>query len=775
MLSGSLIAQTPTAGLPSPPATTSTLGSVKPNPASITVAVDGTISAIGSSAAPQYIAPQAISGCGVEYVSGLTYTVGACTYSINGVVYNSPLSNVTLATADPTNPRIDVIFVDTTQVVQVLTGTPAGSPQQPVVDPSTQLQLTTVLVSASSTTPANTTVVSIYLEGTEWTGSTGGTNSARVNLTSTSNPYSGTHDTEFGTSGTVTTTTFSQYVDPAAGTVTLSNYNALTFYMRNKAAWPSTRSVTVQWFNGSTPQGTPVVLSNGAFGFNATTNTTSYQQVLIPAAMFGLAGIPVTTVRFTVTGTGTALTGFYLDQVTLQGGNGGIVLPTTLMNFKGPWSATATYSPNDTVTSSGTGYVALAANTNQVVTNASFWATLAPSGGSLPAGTTGQTIFYATGGTTGTATSALTVAGAAATSHIGVGLSTPIAQLEDSGPFYQDANFTGTVTFGASCSATATSCTIAGGTGLNATGGVVLASFNNGSSGQEYICYSVATSTTLTIGGGNCQTPVTTNGRSYWGSTAAIHANGEQIVMVSSAIVASASSVPIYVALGNGATGGGFGFGNASASIFGHVSGASFDVPIYALGTSGMCLSNAPSVPGGNCLFLDSGGGTALEYVNANNNAVLVSQPSTPAYVITSQAISSASLTAITNTTTSIVPNNNTAGGTISTHCKIIWSQATAGTVQFGIKASAAPTDIWVSEQDSAGVYVAPVYTTITSATTTATSGTIVPTAFGTNYSSDLWIAMNPGTSNNVSVQLYASASVNTITIQPGTGCTGWN
>lgn len=336
--------------------------------------------ALPTQPASQYIAPQAISGCGVEYVTGLIYNVGACTYSINGVIYHSPLTTgVTLAPADPTNPRIDVIYVDTTQTVQTITGTPAVTPQQPVVDPSAQLELTFILVPAAATTPGNTTLVDIYLEGVEWTGAKGGSNGSRVNLTSTSNPFSGTHDTEFGVGGTVATTTFAGYTVPSAGTVNLANYNTLTFYIRNKAAWAATNSITIQWFNGTTQKGTGVVLSNGAFGFNSTTNTTTYQQISVPASTFGIAGVPVTSVRFTVSGTGAALTGFYLDQITLQGGSGGVILPTTLMNFKGTWSSTATYNPNDTVTSGGIGYVALTQNTNVAVSTTSTWAPLAQS------------------------------------------------------------------------------------------------------------------------------------------------------------------------------------------------------------------------------------------------------------------------------------------------------------------------------------------------------------------------------------------------------------
>src|SRR5690242_10210474 len=37
------------------------------------------------------------SGCGMEYVSGLTFNVGACTYTIGGAQYTSPTTTVTLS------------------------------------------------------------------------------------------------------------------------------------------------------------------------------------------------------------------------------------------------------------------------------------------------------------------------------------------------------------------------------------------------------------------------------------------------------------------------------------------------------------------------------------------------------------------------------------------------------------------------------------------------------------------------------------------------------
>ena len=68
---------------------------------------------------------------------------------------------------------------------------------------------------------------------------------------------------EFGAGGTVATSTFAQALtDPASGTENLSTWNFIVFYIRNKAAWPTNRSVTIQWFSGATAVGMGVVLNN---------------------------------------------------------------------------------------------------------------------------------------------------------------------------------------------------------------------------------------------------------------------------------------------------------------------------------------------------------------------------------------------------------------------------------------------------------------------------------------------------------------------------------
>lgn len=332
----------------------------------------------GGGTTPGYPANQPVSGCGVEYVSGLTFTVGACTYTIGGTQYTSALTSITLAAADPSNPRIGVIIVDNTGTASAITGTPAASPAQPTVDYSTQLPLNLVLVNANATTPSAITATLIYDENTEWTCSS----SAHINCASTNNPYHGTKDIEATTAVSGNNFTL---VKPAAGTVDLSTQSTLTFYIRSKAQWPAgsgngangLRTLSLFWLNGSTQIGVQVVLKDGAFGF-ASSLTTGYQQISIPLGLFGTGSNLVTTLEAQVTGNGGSSSfGWYIDEVSLQAGTTTLSLPATLMNFKGVWNSTTNYNVNDVVVSSGTGYVALKANTNIAVTTASTWAAVA--------------------------------------------------------------------------------------------------------------------------------------------------------------------------------------------------------------------------------------------------------------------------------------------------------------------------------------------------------------------------------------------------------------
>ena len=323
---------------------------------------------------------QTTGGCGVEYTTGLHITVGACSYSISGVAYNSPIANLTFTTADPTNPRIDAVIVDNTSVASIIAGTPAATPLLPAIDPSTQLSLTFMLIPAMGTAPTGVVSTTLYDENTEWTCAS----TANINCNSTNNPYHLTKDIE--ATAAVLNNNFT-LVNPAAGTVDLSTQNNLVFYIRSKAAWPTgnganaARFLSLFWLNGSTQVGNTIVLRDGAFGFNSST-LGAYQQINIPVGLFQTGSNLVTTLKVLVSGnSGSSSIGWYIDEVTLQSGFNPPAVPSTIMNFRGTWSASTAYSVNDTVVSGGVGYVALVASTNVAVTTSAKWAPLATIGG----------------------------------------------------------------------------------------------------------------------------------------------------------------------------------------------------------------------------------------------------------------------------------------------------------------------------------------------------------------------------------------------------------
>jgi hypothetical protein len=139
-------------------------------------------------------------------------------------------------------------------------------------------------------------------------------------------------------------------------------------------------------------------LKDGVFNFSSSI-TNAYQQISIPTSLFGINGIPVTTVRFTVSGpTGPANIGFYMGDITLQGGTVNPTLPSNLMLWAGIWNATASYVVNDVVVSNGVPYLALVANGNTAVTNTTVWQQLANSVGTCTVD--GVAYYNSTNGTT---------------------------------------------------------------------------------------------------------------------------------------------------------------------------------------------------------------------------------------------------------------------------------------------------------------------------------------------------------------------------------------
>jgi hypothetical protein len=251
-------------------------------------------------------------GLVVTHVSGYTYDVSAGEYAIANIEYTSPYTQVTLANSDPTFDMIDIIVATTSGTIEVVQGTPAEDPLQPSVDPTTQLPIQFILVTANSVapvlpqewiyenypTPAWTTVSS----------------TTRINIESTSNPFSVPTDVEGTLAQNGDNIRFTT-IDP----LTISDYNVLTLKLRSKALWVNTSRIVLQWYNSSVvATGLPVSIANNTYSFQSS-QITSYQTISIPLVDFGSLVSP-TNLLMTVTTLSGATIGFYIDDIQLQGG-----------------------------------------------------------------------------------------------------------------------------------------------------------------------------------------------------------------------------------------------------------------------------------------------------------------------------------------------------------------------------------------------------------------------------------------------------------------------
>lgn len=295
-----------------------------------------------------------VSGGGIFWLSGLTYAVAKTTVSIGGQLYTAPQTNVTLAAADPSNPRFDTFFTDINSTTSDITGTPAPSPVTPQVDPTTQWSLGFVSVTAGETAPPITNLT-VYDENTgppsEWACSTSGVG---WNCADTSHPDSGTFDISAdGSSAT-------SYVKLTAASATdLSTYNVLKLRLYTVSAWSGKNEVWLSFYNGTTAVGSAVFTSINNFGFDGTA-TGAYQYVIIPMSAFNLGSNQVDSMRILWNTGGKTATGktIYLDNIQLQangvtGGSGGSGSVTSVC-MSGDGLIYNSTVPGSCITTSGT-------------------------------------------------------------------------------------------------------------------------------------------------------------------------------------------------------------------------------------------------------------------------------------------------------------------------------------------------------------------------------------------------------------------------------------
>lgn len=241
---------------------------------------------------------------GTPYV----YNVEAAFYRINCQFYSSPPTQFTIDSADCTNPRTDVFFVDTSGNAGYLPGIAATPNLKPSIDKAWQFELTSLDIPICGTPLMDTVIIYNNNVGGEWIPVTNtGTTTNPDNLT---NVWIGNKSLNVTNINNNDNVIFTQ-----GGTFDLSSYDAVAGFVKLKANLPNAANIRLRWFNGATAIGSPVNI-----GLNKT-NLTTYQAWQIPLTAFALNSNLVTSLHIQYTAANnTNNAGMYFDYIYLQRG-----------------------------------------------------------------------------------------------------------------------------------------------------------------------------------------------------------------------------------------------------------------------------------------------------------------------------------------------------------------------------------------------------------------------------------------------------------------------
>tara|TARA_R110000772_G_scaffold33245_2_gene81010 strand:+ start:5224 stop:7521 length:2298 start_codon:yes stop_codon:yes gene_type:complete len=227
---------------------------------------------------------------GIAYSgTALTYRAWATAYIINGQYLDTPVSaDVTQATADATNPRIDVFVVEVTAAeppvpsIVIVTGTPAANPVKPSIDLTTQVEISFRTIAALATTDTDAVTEVIYDENLGETAEWDITDTpAGANLADNTDPAVGTVAITLPayTSDTIEWTKASLYTYVAA--------EMLSFYIRITAGLTPKSAMQFKLRDNSTGfyyNFSSTILNLLDYGF--VQSDTDWQLIQIPLSAF---------------------------------------------------------------------------------------------------------------------------------------------------------------------------------------------------------------------------------------------------------------------------------------------------------------------------------------------------------------------------------------------------------------------------------------------------------------------------------------------------------
>lgn len=231
-------------------------------------------------------------------------------YGIICGIYHSDTATLTVSPSDPTYPRIDVFYADTSGQVGIIQGIPSPTPVKPSVDALSQIEVSFVYVPAGSVTPPQVATI-IYNENIEWATAS---NISGINFAYPTNPYDGLVSTLVP----LMTAPFDFLSYQNGSVLNINNYQYLKLYLRRNSALGSDppSELIFTFYNGATQVTSSIFLADGSYGYDGSV-IGSYQLIVIPISAFTLADSLFD--KLYITNTFGSLSSFQLDKIYLLG------------------------------------------------------------------------------------------------------------------------------------------------------------------------------------------------------------------------------------------------------------------------------------------------------------------------------------------------------------------------------------------------------------------------------------------------------------------------
>jgi hypothetical protein len=223
-------------------------------------------------------------------------------YLIENVYYKSPKTQIILDASDFVNPHIDIIYVNTSNIITKQTGIASTNPVSPLLQLN-EMSILQLYIPASSIEPNNISKYTTFTLSETTSG-------VRVNLTSIVDPNSAPNSIE-----TANIQIGDRLILNLSATTNISNYSIFEFLYKSKEYWGAGK-IRIILYNCNVLNGLPVILENGKFGLNSY-DFNNYQRIMIDIRQFNLTQNLITRIEFEFL---TTNINCFLDDFSLQTG-----------------------------------------------------------------------------------------------------------------------------------------------------------------------------------------------------------------------------------------------------------------------------------------------------------------------------------------------------------------------------------------------------------------------------------------------------------------------